>query len=172
MEAQALSAIYESSFEIRSPKQWSILLRPVDTGVPYDPDDQDPHNHVAVQLFVQLTPLYPISETPSLDIVILRGLTQHHQQTLLTLAQEEASNNLGMPVVFAVCEAVKAWLMDHNQKGLDDTSMHAQMMRKKLEADKRTVRYMYICMTLERSKDQGVHSTITMCNESFSQSLQ
>jgi len=150
MEAEALSAIYESSFQIQSPKCWSILLRPMDTGVPFDHDndcEDDEQNHVAVKLSVTLTPLYPISEIPLLEIKTLKGLTQEHERILLQMAQQEANNNMGMPVVFTICEAIKSWLLDHNQKGLDDTSMHAQMMRKMMEAQKTLVRLKIIVST-------------------------
>ncbi len=46
---------------------------------------------------------------------------------------------MGMPAIYAVCEAIRTWLADNNVKGLDDVSMHAQMMRKQLEAEKSKV---------------------------------
>jgi hypothetical protein len=55
------------------------------------------------------------------------------------LANNEAEANSGMPVIFAVCEAVRSWLADNNVKGLDDASMYAQMMRKTKEAERREV---------------------------------
>jgi len=146
MEAQALSAIYDSAFKMVSPTCWSVTLRPVDTGG--DPHetaaddtnhtnvDDDELNHVAVQLIVTLTPEYPLSEAPQLEIKILKGLTTEHAQTLMQIAQQEASSNIGMPIIYTICESIKSWLVDHNQKGLDDTSMHAQMMRKIMQAQK------------------------------------
>lgn len=46
---------------------------------------------------------------------------------------------MGMPAIYAVCEAIRAWLGDNNIKGLDDVSMHAQMMRKQIEAEQKKV---------------------------------
>ncbi len=49
-----------------------------------------------------------------------------------------------MPAIYAVCEAIRSWLGDNNEKGLDDVSMHAQMMRKQMEAEKLKV---CLCVT-------------------------
>ena len=49
------------------------------------------------------------------------------------MAREEAKNNEGMPAVYAIAEVLREWLADNNQPGLDDASMHAQMMRKQKE---------------------------------------
>jgi hypothetical protein len=44
-----------------------------------------------------------------------------------------------MPLIFVVCEAIRSWLADNNIKGLDDASMHAQMMRRAKEAERSKV---------------------------------
>jgi len=44
--------------------------------------------------------------------------------------------SLGIPAIFAVCERVREWLADNNVKGLDDGSMHAQMIRRAKEVEK------------------------------------
>ena len=45
-----------------------------------------------------------------------------------------------MPAIYAVCEVIREWLVDNNVKGLDDESMHAQMMRRAKEAERSEVR--------------------------------
>ncbi len=69
-----------------------------------------------------------------------QGLSDDNKKELLAIANAEAESNQGMPAIFAVCEAVRAWLADNNVKGLDDASMHAQMMRKAKEAERKEVR--------------------------------
>lgn len=52
------------------------------------------------------------------------------------MAQQEAKNNEGMPAIYAIAEVIREWLSDHNQPGLDDASMHAQMIRKQKDQAK------------------------------------
>ena len=56
--------------------------------------------------------------------------------------------NEGMPALFAVCEVVREWLADNNVKGLDDASMHAQMMRKAKEVERKEVSTIYLIALL------------------------
>lgn len=149
MEAEALSAIFDTAFTIRSssqPFQWSIKLVPIDCGD--DLEEEESSNHVMVNLVASIPLDYPEVSLPELDIEIVKGLSPDNQKELLKLAQEEATANEGMPAIFAVCEVVREWLADNNVKGLDDASMHAQMMRKAKEAERKEVGYLlqvYIC---------------------------
>jgi predicted RNA-binding protein len=78
---------------------------------------------------------------PELDVKILKGLTEEHGTELAEIARAEAANNEGMPAIFAVCEVLREWLSDHNTKGLDDASMHAQMMRRAKAEQRKKVRH-------------------------------
>ena len=141
MEAEALAAIFDTAFEIRSSEQpfvWAVKLVPVDCGG--DADEEEAANHVMVKLVANIPLEYPETSLPQLDLEIIKGLSQDNKNELLQLANTEAGANAGMPAIFAVCEAVRAWLADNNVKGLDDASMHAQMMRKAKEAERREVR--------------------------------
>lgn len=140
MEAEALAAIFDTAFEIQSssnpstPRQWAVTLLPADIL-----DENDENCHVAIQLIAKLPLNYP-EALPELDVVILKGLTNdQHQPELVALAVEEAQAQESSPSIYAICEKLKEWLSDHNVKGLDDVSMHAQMMRRKLEAEKEKV---------------------------------
>lgn len=140
MEAEALEAIFDTAFEIRSADQpfvWAVKLVPVDCGG--DADEEEAANHVMVNLVAEIPHAYPEETLPKLDLEILKGLSEDNKKELLRVANEEAEANEGMPAIFAVCEAVRAWLADNNVKGLDDASMHAQMMRKAKEAERREV---------------------------------
>lgn len=138
MEAQALGAIYDLLFSVesRTPNKWSITLYPIDC---QDDDEQEQLNHVGCKLIVTLPETYP-DVLPELDLVLLRGLAQEQKATILNLATEECQNNAGMPAIYAVCEVIRNWLVDNNVKGLDDQSMHAQMMRRAREEEMKKVR--------------------------------
>ena len=124
MEAEALAAIFDTHFVIQGDTQWTVEL------VPEHGDDDA--NHVSVKLIVNLPELYPEC-VPEVSIEIVKGLAPEHVDLLLDLAKEEAIANEGMPAIFAICERVREWLVEHNRPGLDDRSMHAQMMRKQQE---------------------------------------
>lgn len=66
-------------------------------------------------------------------------MADEHRAKILSVANEEAEAYMGMPAIYSVCEAIRTWLGDNNVKGLDDVSMHAQMMRKQMEAEQSKV---------------------------------
>jgi len=138
MEAEALEAIFDTAYEPRSSTQpfvWTVKLLPVDCGG--DEEEEEAANHVMVKLVATIPLTYPDEGSlPSLDIEILKGLSEDNKKELVALADEEAGANDGMPAIFAICEAVRGWLADNNVKGLDDASMHAQMMRKAKDAER------------------------------------
>ncbi len=88
------------------------------------------------------------------------------------MANEELEAYMGMPAIYAVCEAIRTWLGDNNVKGLDDVSMHAQMMRKQMEAEKSKVGpthvhdidfYLYSCVLCASKMGIGWF-TLEMCD--------
>jgi hypothetical protein len=137
LEAEALAAIFDTSFEIisSSPNHWKLSLYPIDT---LDPEECLEVNHVGCSLIVKLPEDYP-EVSPDLDVEIIRGLGPEQKEILLNLAIEEAEQFVGMPAMYSVCEKIREWLGDHNEKGLDDQSMHAQMLRKAKEEEQRKV---------------------------------
>jgi molybdopterin-guanine dinucleotide biosynthesis protein A len=139
MEAEALAAIFDSHFSIleTSPlAQWSVDIYP-ETGS--DPSELQALNHVACRLIAILPVDYP-EILPELKIEVLKGLVSHdHGEVLQRLAMEVAEANAGVPHIFAVAERLREWLAENNVTGLDDVSMHAQMMRKKKEVEKAQV---------------------------------
>lgn len=152
MEAEALSAIFDTAFEVRSSSQpfiWAVKLVPIDCGG--DETEEETVNHVMVKLVVTVPLDYPEVGSPVFDLEILKGLSEDNKKELLDVAIEEADANAGMPAVFAVCEAVRNWLADNNVKGLDDASMHAQMMRKQKEAERQKVCGVYFVLVRAKS---------------------
>lgn len=132
MEAEALQAIFDTHFTILGNQKWRIEIYPEMTS---DPDELHELNHVAINLIAELPSEYP-ETLPILDCQIVKGLVDEHRQELLNLAQEEAAANEGVPSIFAIAERLREWLAENNQKGLDDLSMHAQMIRKQLVKEK------------------------------------
>ena len=140
MEAEALQAIFMEAFEVlesTQPFKWSIKLMPVDCGG--DEKEEEKENHVAIKLIATIPLEYPEVSLPQFEVEVIKGLAGDQVKEITSLANEEAEANAGMPAIFAVCEAVRAWLAENNVKGLDDGSMHAQMMRKMKEAEKAKV---------------------------------
>ena len=71
MEAEALTAIFDTAFEITSreqPFQWAVSLYPVDAS---DEDERDELNHVGCRLKVELPIDYP-DVLPSIDIEVIK----------------------------------------------------------------------------------------------------
>jgi hypothetical protein len=137
MESEAMMAIFDTAFEVlqEQPYKWSVSIYP-ETG---DPVELDALNHVACKLLATLPVDYPES-VPELQVEIIKGLAPDHQETLTQLAVEEALANEGAACIFAVVERLREWLAENNVTGLDDISMHAQMMRKQKDAVKADVR--------------------------------
>lgn len=138
MEAEALAAIFEDSLEVISseqPFEWAVDLYPEQLAG--DEDDEDaPQNHVGVKMIAKIPLTYPEESLPEFNIKVLKGLTEEHEQELLELANEEAENNRGMPVVYAVAERLREWLLENNEKGMDDRSMYTQMLKRQKEKER------------------------------------
>jgi hypothetical protein len=141
MEAEALTAIFDDCMEIindTQPFEWSIKLWPEQHTT--EDDGGDVTNHVGIKLIAKIPLDYPESSLPDLTIEILKGLTKEHEEELLQLANEEAAANQGMPVLYAVCERLREWLLENNAKGMDDLSMYAQMIKREKEKEREAVR--------------------------------
>eukprot|EP00614_Pseudopedinella_elastica_P010368 CAMPEP_0172602870 /NCGR_PEP_ID=MMETSP1068-20121228/23036_1 /TAXON_ID=35684 /ORGANISM="Pseudopedinella elastica, Strain CCMP716" /LENGTH=287 /DNA_ID=CAMNT_0013404375 /DNA_START=185 /DNA_END=1048 /DNA_ORIENTATION=+ len=128
MEAEALASIFVDEFEqlSESPFHWRVLLEP------HAPGD-DIENHVAVHLEAKIPAAYPI-EAPELDCVVVRGLDEKQRGALLELANQAAEENLGMAMIYTICDVVKEWLVAHNEKA-QDGSMFAAMQKRMEEKD-------------------------------------
>lgn len=156
MEAEALQAIFDTHFTILEPQKWQIEIFPEMTA---DADELQQLNHVGVHLIARLPDNYPEEALPVLDCQIIKGLVDDHRQELLALAQEEAQANEGVPSIFAIAERLREWLAENNQKGLDDLSMHAQMLRKQQAKEKEVSSSLRLAMVCTVMND-----TTTICN--------
>lgn len=121
-EIEVLTSIYPEEFELISESpapSFKIHLAPPDVDEVF----------VAVSLVCELPTTYPDEIAPILSIKIEKGLGDVHADELKALADEIATENIGMPSIFTVAEAVKEWLIDNNVAG-QDGSMYSEMMRK------------------------------------------
>ena len=103
---------------------------------------------VSVELVTQIPAACP-SELPDLSIARSKGLNPQQLEEVLNLARKTAEENLGMPSIFVVCEAIREWCQDNNLPG-QDGSMYAQMMRrtqlKEVEVRKKEERASLVAM--------------------------
>jgi hypothetical protein len=149
MEAEALTAIFDDCMEVvkdTQPFEWVIKLWPEQ----HVDDDDDPNapttNHVGIQVVATIPLDYPETSLPEMKIQVLKGLTDEHEEELLALAKEEAENNQGMPVMYAVCERLREWLSENNEPGMDDKSMYAQMIKREKEKEREAVGVVAVCV--------------------------
>ena len=142
MEAEAMAAIFDTNFEVvettdTEARVWRIIIYP-EAGTT-DIQELESLNHVGCRIVVTLPETYP-EIVPDIRIEIVKGLASEHQDEIHRMAMDEAINNIGTPSIYAITERVREWLIENNTKGLDDISMHAQMIRKKLLEEKSKVR--------------------------------
>lgn len=144
MEAEALEAIFAEAFHVvngEQPFKWSVKLLPVDCAG--DVEAEEEQNHVGIKLMATIPLGYP-EQLPELSVEIVKGLSEEHRSKLLDMAMEESTNNEGMPAIYSICEILREWLVDNNVKGLDDASMHAQMMRRAKDEEQKKVRLAFM----------------------------
>ena len=148
---EALDAIFGSvDFTLTSPTTCTVKL------VPNPGDDTDDKNHVQVTLDVTFPATYP-EIAPEVTVNLDKGLVRDQLAILDSLVATVCEENLGMPTIFTVAEAVREWLVEHNEKGCGDESMHGQMMRRAQEAAKQKV--MDEKVFEEQQKKEGVGET-------------
>ena len=129
-ELEVLSSIYPLELEVLSaapPVSIKIRL------VPHAPGGEE--NHVGIVLLATFPPEYPGSAPPELTVEVEKGLGRRQKEDLEALADSTAaSEGVGVPVIFTVCEALKEWLCDNNVAG-QDGSMYSEMLRREQKKD-------------------------------------
>mmetsp|Transcript_1617 Transcript_1617/g.2422 ORF Transcript_1617/g.2422 Transcript_1617/m.2422 type:complete len:250 (-) Transcript_1617:17-766(-) len=122
MEVEALEAIYPDEFNKTSsdPLQWKIKIVPFANG--------KDENHVEVTLQCSICENYP-DESPSFQIEQVKGLSKDEIEELENLVTNVVEENVGIVVGYTLTEAIREWLVEHNQSA-SDNSMHASMLRR------------------------------------------
>lgn len=132
LEIEALQSIFEEEFSwISEPTEFEVKLTPVvDDGVEV---------HVEAALYVKFVEDYPSEAIPEYTLRSVKGLSAPLLGDMKELAVKSSTEELGGPVIYNVCEALKDWLLEHNEPGQDDNSMYSVMMRKEAakEAEER-----------------------------------
>ena len=62
---------------------------------------------------------YPTSSAPIIEIEVTKGLSLDRGEELKAIAESVATENIGLPSIFTVAEAIKDWLIDNNIPGQD-----------------------------------------------------
>lgn len=108
MEAEALESIFVDDFQqlSTSPYHWKVDLQPFPA--------EDEENHVALSLEATIPRNYP-NEVPELKIIVVKGLNEDQVETILNLATKCAEENIGMAMIYTICEEIKEWLIAHNE---------------------------------------------------------
>ena len=88
---------------------------------------------VCIRLVCQYPENYP-EVIPILSIEAVKGLSDGQIRELKSLADQTATENLGMPSIFTIAEALKEWLLDNNVEG-QDGSMYGEMLRRMQEKE-------------------------------------
>ena len=121
-EIEALQSIFIEEFSwVEEPLSFEISLRPA--------VDEGAEMHVHASMRVTFVEDYPSQAIPEYEMRSIKGLSTSILGEMKELAVKTSTEELGGPVVYNVCEALKDWLTDHNFPG-QDGSMYAEMMRK------------------------------------------
>jgi RWD domain len=83
---------------------------------------------VGIDLVCTMGASYP-DEPPDIEIEVTAGLSDQQASELLALAQQTASENVGIAVGYTLTEALREWLAENNISATDG-SMHANMLRR------------------------------------------
>jgi hypothetical protein len=135
MEMEALEAIYPEEYCVLQapsaaagapPGKFTVVLVPL--------AGDDAVNHVSTKLSVTYTPSYP-EELPELLFESVKGLSPEQCEELRTVCLEECEENLGMAMVFTVCETAKQWMEERNVASKGDGSAHERMLQRQRDAD-------------------------------------
>mmetsp|Transcript_16171 Transcript_16171/g.50683 ORF Transcript_16171/g.50683 Transcript_16171/m.50683 type:complete len:252 (-) Transcript_16171:21-776(-) len=123
MEAEALTAIFMEDLEIENEVCYRVQLEPEASGTV----------HVSVRLVAVVDETYPSSSRPTLSIESSKGLSKALVDEVLSVASSAAAECEGSVCIFETASAVKSWLTEHNEPGLSDDSMYANMLRRETE---------------------------------------
>lgn len=116
-EFEALEAIYADDFEVVSadpPRSFELVVVPNADGE---------GNHVSLRMLVELPAEYPAVQA-NIRLRSEKGLVERQMQELQAILEESSAAAVGEVAMYTVAEALREYLLEHNQPQL---SMHAQM---------------------------------------------
>ncbi|KAF1336664.1 Rwd domain-containing protein 1, partial [Globisporangium splendens] len=109
MEVEALESIYMDEFK-------PLTQDPLSYQIHIVPNQDGQNNHVALTLKCMIPETYPDVE-PKIDVVLDKGLSDTQHKEIVALLKEQIQENVGMAMVFTLCEAVREYLVENNHKG-------------------------------------------------------
>ncbi|KAG7399586.1 hypothetical protein PHYBOEH_008581 [Phytophthora boehmeriae] len=121
MEVEALEAIYMEDFTKLSEDPLSFQVRVV-------PNQDGENNFVAMTLKADIPATYPDVE-PTLEIILNKGLSDRQHKDMKELLAQQIEENMGMAMMYTLCEAVREYLVENNREG-NDGSEHQEMLRR------------------------------------------
>ncbi|KAF4320045.1 hypothetical protein G195_006689 [Phytophthora kernoviae 00238/432] len=121
MEVEALEAIYMDDFTKLSDDPLSFQVRVV-------PNQDGENNFVAMTLKADIPATYPDVE-PTLEIILNKGLSDRQHKEMKELLTQQIEENMGMAMMYTLCEAVREYLVENNREG-NDGSEHQEMLRR------------------------------------------
>ncbi|DAZ95872.1 TPA: hypothetical protein N0F65_009074 [Lagenidium giganteum] len=145
MEVEALESIYMDEFK-------KLTEDPLSYQVHIVPNQDGQNNHVAVVLKCMIPATYPDVE-PQLELIVERGLsdTQYKEVKQILVSQvlqsivcnlclpkigrltmvvnDQVAENVGMAMIYTLCEAVREYLVENNIAGNDGSEYHEMMRR-------------------------------------------
>ena len=145
------------------PYKWAVKLLPLDLCRRCE-QEEDARNHEGIRRVSTIPLDYPEC-VPKLDVEIVFGLADENRTKFLDMAIEESNNNEGMPAICTICEVPREWLAANNVKGLDDASMHVQMMRRSKEDEQKKVRSFAVGMFLASDNCFSAVAWRSLCME-------
>ncbi|TYZ61198.1 hypothetical protein PybrP1_009890 [[Pythium] brassicae (nom. inval.)] len=121
MEVEALESIYMDEFK-------KLTDEPLSYQVHIVPNQDGLNNHVALTLKCVIPSTYPDVE-PKIEVLLDKGLSETQHKEIMALLNEQIQENVGMAMVFTLCEAVREYLVENNHKG-NDGSEYQDMLRR------------------------------------------
>ncbi|KAF0688212.1 Aste57867_20082 [Aphanomyces stellatus] len=121
MEVEALDSIYMDDFS-------KVQDAPLKLKVKLVPNQDGGDNHVALSLVFTMPETYP-DAAPDVEIRMEKGLSDRQEKEIRALLNQQMEENLGMAMVYTVCEAVREWMLENNREG-NDGSEYQEMLRR------------------------------------------
>eukprot|EP01132_Coremiostelium_polycephalum_P010766 gene10766-13183_t len=131
MEIEALQAIFQDDFLTMDPIRFAHIPNPENarfriTLKPYTGGSDTTECFVSVYLVVGFPEKYP-TVPPNINVMVNRGLPQKKATEIEEQLQQAVQSRLGTQMVFDLCEIVKDFLNDNNDKPMG-MSFHQQML--------------------------------------------
>eukprot|EP01029_Cantina_marsupialis_P030772 TRINITY_DN8451_c0_g1_i1.p1 TRINITY_DN8451_c0_g1~~TRINITY_DN8451_c0_g1_i1.p1 ORF type:complete len:265 (+),score=116.09 TRINITY_DN8451_c0_g1_i1:47-841(+) len=128
MELEALEAIFMEEFTLvdgNAPASFKLRLAP---------DTIEENNNVVCTMHVKYTETYP-ETNPEIIIEAEKNLTPSQIEEIDAVVAENVEMNAYCQMIYQIAEAVKDYLLEHNEKPIEESGYTAMMRRLKTKED-------------------------------------